>query len=134
MSTFDLLLELHVAIAPLPTPADRAWAWAYAGHQIAAAELGQTPAFDPIPEAVWAMTGLHHAMDDLADAGAIPSPAPIPGLTRDQAHVLLPAVLDQVIAAVAPTAALTPAQVVAFQDVHALAADAYAALVEAWAS
>ena len=125
MSTTTAMTALHHAIDPLPGPADRAWAWCYAGHQVAAAEIGQCAPTDPVPEAIWADIGLFEAMDYLAEAGAKPVLVALPDLTRDQAHDLLGPVLEQVIHATGDVDDATDHEVLAFLRLQPIAVDAY---------
>ena len=124
--TDTTLADLHTAIDPLPTAPDRAWAWADAGNQIAALELTGDP-HAPIGEAVFAYGGLLLGMQHLALAGASHTPQQVPDLTADQARDLLPAVLEQVIAATGDAGEATPAQFTALLHLQAAAADAYVA-------
>ena len=125
MSTTTAMTALHHAIDPLPAPADRAWAWCYAGHQVAAAEIGQCAPTDPLPEAIWAYGALLDALDDLAAVGAITTAIPLPDLTRDQAHDLLGPVLEQVIHATGDVDDATDVEVLAFLRLQPAAVDAY---------
>lgn len=125
MTTATLITALHAAIDPLPSPGDRAWAWCYAGHQVAAAEIGHCAPTDPVPEAIWAYGPLLDAMGDLADAGATTTLVPLPDLTRDQAHDLLGPVLEQVIHATGDVDHATDNVVSAFLRLQPIAVDAY---------
>ena len=125
MTTATFMSDLHDAIDPLPGPADRAWAWCYAGHQVAAAEIGQCAPTDPVPEAIWAYGALLDALDDLASTGAITTAIPLPDLTRDQAHDLLGPVLEQVIHATGDVDHATDDEVLAFLRLQPAAVDAY---------
>ena len=125
MSTTTAMTALHAVIDPLPGPADRAWAWCYAGHQVAAAEIGQCAPTDPVPEAIWAYGALLDALDDLASTGAITMAIPLPDLTRDQAHDLLGPVLEQVIHATGDVDHATEDEVLAFLRLQPAAVDAY---------
>lgn len=125
MTTSTLMSALHAAIDHLPSPGDRAWAWCYAGHQVAAAEIGQCAPTDPVPEAIWAYGTLLDALDDLASTGAIATAIPLPDLTRTQAHDLLGPVLEQVIHATGDVDDATGDEVLAFLRLQPAAVDAY---------